>query len=65
MHNNEDELLNYFTEPELIYDRYKDVVDLVIDGGYGNIYPTTVLDCSNGEIEVIREGIGEIAKLEL
>lgn len=65
LHNNEDELLNYFTEPELIYDRYKDVVDLVIDGGYGNIYPTTVVDCSNNGMDVIREGIGDISILEL
>jgi tRNA threonylcarbamoyl adenosine modification protein (Sua5/YciO/YrdC/YwlC family) len=65
LHNNEDELMNYFTEPLMIYERYGDVVDLVIDGGYGSIYPTTVIDCSNNEIEVIREGIGELSVLEL
>lgn len=65
LHNNEDELMNYFTEPLMIYERYGEVVDLVIDGGYGSIYPTTVIDCSNNEIEVIREGIGELSVLEL
>ncbi len=65
LHNNEDELINYFSEPELIYEKYKDIVDLVIDGGYGSIYPTTVIDCSKDEIEIIREGAGDIDKLEL
>lgn len=65
LYNNEDELINYFSEPELIYEKYKDVVDLVIDGGYGSIYPTTVLDCSRGEIEVIREGSGDISALDI
>ena len=65
LYNNEDELINYFSEPELIYEKYKDVVDLVIDGGYGSIYPTTVVDCSKDEIEILREGAGDIEKLEL
>lgn len=65
LHNNEDDLMNYFTEPLLIYERYGDVVDLVIDGGYGSIYPTTVVDCSKGDLEIIREGIGDISILEL
>jgi len=65
LHNSEDDLMNYFTEPLLIYERYGDVVDLVIDGGYGNIYTTTVVDCSNGGLEIIREGIGDVSILEL
>lgn len=65
LHNSEDDLMNYFTEPLLIYERYGDVVDLVIDGGYGNIYPTTVVDCSNGGLEIVREGIGDVSILEL
>lgn len=64
LYNNEDELINYFSEPELIYEKYKDIVDLVIDGGYGNIYPTTVIDCSKGEIEIIREGAGDLSVLD-
>jgi tRNA threonylcarbamoyl adenosine modification protein (Sua5/YciO/YrdC/YwlC family) len=65
LHNDEDELINYFSEPALIYEKYQDVVDLVIDGGYGSIYPTTVIDCSKGDIEVIREGAGDLAALDL
>ncbi|MCD6065539.1 MAG: threonylcarbamoyl-AMP synthase [Bacteroidetes bacterium] len=65
LHNNEDELINYFSEPTLIYEKYKEVVDLVIDGGYGSIYPTTVVDCSGKEIEIVREGAGDIALLDL
>ena len=65
LHNNEDELINYFSEPDLIYEKYQDIVDLVIDGGYGSITPTTVIDCSKDEIEVIREGAGDIEKLDL
>jgi tRNA threonylcarbamoyl adenosine modification protein (Sua5/YciO/YrdC/YwlC family) len=65
LHNDEDELINYFSEPALIYEKYRDVVDLVIDGGYGSIYPTTVINCSGGDIEVIREGAGDLAALDL
>lgn len=64
LHDSEDELLDYFTDAEMIYERYKDMVDLVIDGGFGNIYPTTVIDCSTEEIAVLREGIGDLSILE-
>jgi tRNA threonylcarbamoyl adenosine modification protein (Sua5/YciO/YrdC/YwlC family) len=55
-----DEIMDYATDPELIHDNYQNQVDLVIDGGYGNLVPSTVLDCTDSEIEVIREGAGEI-----
>jgi tRNA threonylcarbamoyl adenosine modification protein (Sua5/YciO/YrdC/YwlC family) len=56
----EDEILEYNTDPELIYDRYKKVVDIVIDGGAGGNIPSTVIDCSNeNEILVLREGLGD------
>jgi tRNA threonylcarbamoyl adenosine modification protein (Sua5/YciO/YrdC/YwlC family) len=64
LNNLDDELLDYFTDPENIYQQYKDKVDAVIDGGHGNIYPTTVVNISNDEIEVIREGLGELSVLE-
>ncbi len=64
LHNDEDELLDYFTDAELIHERYSDKVDMVIDGGYGNIYATTVIDCSEHEIKVLREGIGSLDVLE-
>lgn len=56
----DDEILEYSTDPEVIYDEYKDLVDLVIDGGYGGVIPSTIIDCTGEEPEVIREGLGEI-----
>lgn len=48
----------YFTDPELIHGRYGKQVDLVIDGGEGKIQYSTVLDCTQDEIKVLRQGIG-------
>lgn len=59
----DDEIIEYTTDPELIYERYGDLVDIVIDGGYGDNVPSTVLDCTGGEIEVVREGKGDISVL--
>ncbi|MBR2887407.1 MAG: threonylcarbamoyl-AMP synthase [Bacteroidales bacterium] len=56
----EDEIIEYTTDPELIWERYKNSVDLIIDGGYGNNNPTAVINCTGSEIEVIREGIKEL-----
>jgi tRNA threonylcarbamoyl adenosine modification protein (Sua5/YciO/YrdC/YwlC family) len=56
----DDEILEYSTDPDVIYDEYKDLVDMVIDGGYGGVIPSTVIDCTGDEPEVIREGLGEI-----
>ena len=56
----EDEIIEYTTDPELIWERYKNSVDLIIDGGYGNNDPTAVINCTGSEIEVIREGIKEL-----
>ena len=56
----EDDLLEYTTDPELIFEKWKNLVDLVIDGGYGGNIPSTVVDLSNGEIEVLREGKGDV-----
>jgi tRNA threonylcarbamoyl adenosine modification protein (Sua5/YciO/YrdC/YwlC family) len=55
----EDRILEYPTDPELIYGEYRDLVDAVIDGGYGGMIPSTVIDCSGGEPVVVREGLGE------
>lgn len=54
----DDEVIEYTTDPELIHERYGDLVDIVIDGGYGDNQPSTVVDCTVGEIEVVREGKG-------
>jgi tRNA threonylcarbamoyl adenosine modification protein (Sua5/YciO/YrdC/YwlC family) len=58
--HDEDEILEYTTDPELIHERYRDIVDLVIDGGYGALVPSTVIDCSSGLPELIRQGAGEV-----
>ncbi|MFI3301548.1 MAG: L-threonylcarbamoyladenylate synthase [Rikenellaceae bacterium] len=50
----------YLTDPELINEKWGDKVDLVIDGGIGYITPTTVVDLSDGEVEIIREGEAEL-----
>lgn len=55
-----DNILEYYTDPELIHEKYVKLVDLVIDGGVGGIEPSTVIDCSRGELEIIREGLGEV-----
>jgi tRNA threonylcarbamoyl adenosine modification protein (Sua5/YciO/YrdC/YwlC family) len=54
----EDEILEYTTDPELIYEKYKDQVDIVIDGGYGDNEASTVIDCTRDEMEVMRQGKG-------
>ncbi len=54
----DDELVEYSTDPELIHEKYENLVDLVIDGGYGGNEPSTVIDCTSGEFEIIREGKG-------
>ncbi len=56
----DDEVIEYTTDPELIYEKYKDLVDIVIDGGYGDNEPSTVVDCTSGEPEIIRRGKGEL-----
>ena len=56
----DDRILEYPTDPELIYEEYRDYVDVVIDGGYGGMVPSTIVDCSGDEPELIREGLGEV-----
>lgn len=58
--HDEDEIIEYTTDPELIFEKYQDKVDLVVDGGYGDNVPSTVIDCTSGEFEIIREGKGII-----
>lgn len=56
----EDEILEYTTDPELIEEKFGDLVDLVIDGGYGDNIPSTVVDCTGDVPEIIRQGKGEL-----
>jgi tRNA threonylcarbamoyl adenosine modification protein (Sua5/YciO/YrdC/YwlC family) len=60
LHDNSDDILEYFSDPEVIYQQYQKQVDAVVDGGFGNIYTSTVIDCSNDEPIVIREGLGDL-----
>ena len=55
-----DEILEYPTDPEIIKDDYDKLVDAVIDGGFGNNVPSTIVDCSNDTIEIVRQGLGEL-----
>lgn len=59
----EDDLIEYTTDPELIYEKWKDKVDLVIDGGYGGNQASTVIDLSGDELAVIRAGKGSLELL--
>ena len=54
-----DEILEYATDPELIFDNYKQIVDIVIDGGFGGNVPSTVVDLSDEHWEVVRVGAGD------
>ncbi len=56
----DDEILEYSTDPELIYEKYGSSVDCVVDGGYGGIEPSTVVNCVDDEFEIIRQGKGEL-----
>ena len=51
----------YYTDPELIDEEYGSQVDLVIDGGMGGSVHSTIVDCTEDEPEVVREGAGEIS----
>lgn len=54
----EDEISGFMTDPEKINDVYSDKVDIIIDGGYGNKEESTIVDCTDNEIVVLREGKG-------
>jgi tRNA threonylcarbamoyl adenosine modification protein (Sua5/YciO/YrdC/YwlC family) len=56
----DDQILEYPTDPELIHEEYGYLVDAVIDGGYGGITASTIIDCTGEEPEILREGLGEV-----
>ena len=56
----EDEVLEYTTDPELIFEKWQNIVDVVVDGGYGDNHASTVIDLTTDEPEVIREGKGSL-----
>lgn len=59
--HDEDEIIEYTTDPELIHEKFGDLVDLVIDGGFGGNTPSTVIDCTDDVPAIIRRGKGEIS----
>lgn len=59
----EDEVIEYSTDPELIFEKYQHLVDIVIDGGYGQNVASTILDCTGDEVELIRQGLGQLEDL--
>lgn len=58
--HDEDQVIEYSTDPELIHERFDGLVDMVIDGGYGGTEASTVLDCADGDITLLREGKGPV-----
>ncbi len=58
----EDEILEYTTDPELIYEKHKDIADIVIDGGYGKLTPSTVVDCTGTVAKIVRQGKGLLSE---
>mgnify|MGYP000674862141 CR=1 FL=1 len=58
--HDDDEVIEYSTDPELIYEKYKDLVDIVIDGGYGELQASTVVDYTSDEPIILRQGKGDL-----
>ncbi len=56
----EDEVVEYTTDPELIYEKYQKQVEMVLDGGYGQNVASTIVDCTKEPFEIVRQGIGEL-----
>lgn len=61
---NDDVIREYTTDPEEIYEDFKHLVDIVIDGGMGGNIPSSVIDCSGNEIVVVRHGLGDVSQFE-
>ena len=60
LHDHEDEIMEYFSDPNAIYERLDEEVDLIIDGGYGNLKGSTIIDCTDGSPILVREGLGKL-----
>jgi len=56
----DEDTLEYVTDPELIEEKYGNLVDLVIDGGHGGLEPSTIIDFTGDEAEIIRQGAGDL-----
>lgn len=58
--HDKDEIIEYSTDPELIEEKYENLDDIVIDGGYGGTEASTVINCTTDDFEIIRQGKGEL-----
>ncbi len=58
------EMVEEYTDPELIYENFGNLVDIVIDGGPGGMIPSTIIDCTQDPYTVIRYGLGEWTEVE-
>lgn len=56
----EEGVQEYATDPEIIFEDFKNLVDIIIDGGYGEVEPSTIIDCTGDEPVVVREGMGTL-----
>ena len=61
--HDDDDIIEYSTDPELIHEKFEKLVELVIDGGYGDNIPSTVVDCTTGHFEIIRQGKGNLPEI--
>ena len=59
-----DDILEYSTDPELIFEKFKNKVDAIIDGGFGHNIASTIVLCENDHFEVIRHGLGDFSQFE-
>ncbi|MEY4274861.1 MAG: L-threonylcarbamoyladenylate synthase [Bacteroidota bacterium] len=53
-----------YTDPSLIFERYENQVDLILDGGYGGHFPSSVIEISDDSVEIIREGAGDVSDFD-
>jgi tRNA threonylcarbamoyl adenosine modification protein (Sua5/YciO/YrdC/YwlC family) len=53
-----DEVIEYTTDPELIYEKYHEFAEIIIDGGFGKNEASTIVDCTSDEIKIVRQGLG-------
>ncbi len=58
--HHEDEIVEYITDPEQIFQNFQHQIELIVDGGIGNNQPSTVVDCTQDDLEIVRQGIGEL-----
>ena len=58
--HDQDEVIEYTTDPELIHEKYRDFAEIVVDGGYGRNEASTIVDCTGEQLVIVRQGLGEL-----